>query len=545
MTVLDIALMAALVGFVAAWWMPDSSLRRPLLWSAGFAGLTVGIWDVADDRWQAGAGVLVSVIFLLTLLLVKLFDRRSMGRRSALPYVSGTIFAVAAAAAAGALWMFPIRDIPPPSGPFPVGVRTFELSDENRPGVFSAAADEPRRLLVRTWYPADPPKGARRARYFSEAEADTTARGLSLLTGFPRFLSYIKHARTNSYKDAPLRAGATDLPVIIYSHGYMSFLGQNTALMEELASNGYAVYAIQHTGDSSAAIFPNGDVVSMDPALLEDLASGEGFSEAALAILTGTSYDTRLQGHLESLAEMKAEGARIVTQSAGIWVEDLRFVLNQLESGRVPAGVAEIAAASDFTKTGQIGMSFGGSAAGGFCRVDPRCAAGVNLDGMNYHYAAFASTMPVPFMMVHSDLDKFYRAMTGEAHEHSPGFNEFSYEGFDVSGQSGHVYRIQVRGAAHLGFSDLSLFVRRPLRDAFLGSTPSDTLIAVQNDLVRGFFDRHLQGQDSGFPDAQYNQYRDWLMPADTAGVREWWLAKSPEDRAAIEAQIAALRPAP
>ena len=44
---------------------------------------------------------------------------------------------------------FPINPLPKPSGEYAVGVRTFEVADASRRGVFAAKPDEPRRLLVK------------------------------------------------------------------------------------------------------------------------------------------------------------------------------------------------------------------------------------------------------------------------------------------------------------------------------------------------------------------------------------------------------------
>ena len=89
--------------------------------------------------------------------------------------------------------------------------------------------------------------------------------------GFAPLLTYLKHAPTNAYEDAPLLAGAKELPTLFYSHGYGSFLSQNSALMEDLASHGYVVYSVQHTYDSSATVFPDGSVAFTDPALIKEM----------------------------------------------------------------------------------------------------------------------------------------------------------------------------------------------------------------------------------------------------------------------------------
>jgi hypothetical protein len=67
-------------------------------------------------------------------------------------------------------------------------------------------------------------------------------------------------------------------------------------------------------------------------------------------------------------------------------------------------------------------------------------------------------------------------------------------------------------------------------------------MIGAQNDVVRGFFDKHLRGIDNDFPAGAYEKYRDWVMPYDNSAVREWWMAKSPQERAALDEEITAAK---
>ena len=238
MIVTDILVLAALAAFVAAWWLRKLPRRPAVLLTAALVALAAGLTGAFDSRLQDAAGAAVALVCLLVLLINRL--RRSAPRQGA-PFVSGTLFALLGVAAAAAIWIFPIAPLPKPSGPYAVGVRTFELDDTARPGVFAAAAGEPRRLLVRIWYPAGDVRGRTPAPYLSAREASAAIHSRSATAGFP-----LKHIRTNSYADAPLRPGAKDLPVVFYSHGYTSFLAQNTVLMEHLASHGYVVVSVQH-----------------------------------------------------------------------------------------------------------------------------------------------------------------------------------------------------------------------------------------------------------------------------------------------------------
>ncbi|MFC6631967.1 hypothetical protein [Microbulbifer taiwanensis] len=538
----DFILIAALLLFVMAWWLPALPRRAAILLGMAATALAAGLYGVWTDRWQAAVGAAIAVIFLIA----QIASRKSIDGGRPIPFISGSLFALLAAIAITALFLFPVGNLPAPSGDYAVGVREFELRDHDRPGLLSAGDGEPRRLLVRIWYPASPSEEAVPVSYFSAGEAATTATGVGSLAGFPPFLTYLRHVGTNAYKDAPLHRdfsepGSGRLPPIFYSHGYTTFAGQNSALMEELASHGYAVYAIQHSYDSSPTVFPNGDILPMDPELVTFMA-GMSLSEAAVAALAGATLDEQLQGQIENRRQMLASGDRLASVSAGIWLQDRRFVLDRLQAGQTPESVAEIAAASNFTRTGQMGMSFGGSTTGALCTIDSRCAAGINLDGADYHQSAFNTTVPVPFIMFHSDLENFYRQVGVADPRQLRSYNALSYESFDDAGSRDDIYRLQLRGSTHMGITDFSLFMGSPIRELLTGTAPAEILIGSQNDFVRGFFDRHLRGLDNGFPQKQLEEYRGWVMPVDNTEVRNWWLAKPAEEREAIERRIEALK---
>jgi predicted dienelactone hydrolase len=474
---------------------------------------------------------------LATLLVNRL---RKTGRRDGAPFVSGSVFTVLGVLAVAALIMFPVWPLPKPSGKFPVGVRSFEIVDASRPGVFLAKPGQPRRLLVRVWYPAGAVSGLRQRPYFTDREARTTGRSVGEAVGFPPLLSYLKYVRTNSYENAPLAPGARRLPVVIYSHGYTSYLGQNTVLMEHLASHGYVVFSLQHTYDSATTLFPNGDVAPVDPQVLK-ASTDDPLRKVRVQALLGATLDARLNGALQLRAASLTTGDRLA-RSGPVWLADRIFLHDQLQKGAVPPPIRQIAAAGDLDRVGEMGMSFGGATTGTICLVDRRCAAGINLDGADIPFQAVDVDMPVPFLMFHSDLGNLYRQMGLTPPKTHQSFNEFSYERFATAGTRPDIYRTELRGARHIGLSDASLFMRRPLRDPLYGTTPSRVLIGAQNDFVLGFFDRHLRGVANNFPKPELAAYRDWVTPLGASGVRSWWNAKPPAERAAIEQRIQQLK---
>lgn len=536
----DVLLLAALALFVLAWWLPRLPRRSGWLWLGAGVAIVSGGYGVWVDRWQAGLGLLVALLFLVVLLGAFRGPRRPQG----VPHVSGALFGLLAILAALLIQLFPVVDLPPPSGPNAVGVRDFELIDRQRLGVLNAAADEPRRLLVRVWYPAAPVAGAQPRPYFNAVEAQTTARGFGALLGFAPLLSYLRHVGTNSVVDAPLQGSTSSLPTLFYSHGYTAYAALNTALMEELASHGYVVYAVQHSGDASPTVLPDGQVIPMDPGLIEHMhhALSAGFPEVMVRGYGAAGLDERLDGQLRAAREISAPGNRAMAISAPVWLADRLFVHDALQRGEVPAGVVDVVAASEFSRTGEMGISFGGSTSGAVCMVDTRCAAAVNFDGGDFHFAGFDADLPVPLLMLHADLQGFYRMLGVQAVGPLRSFNDFSYERFDHAGQRADIHRMVLRDSAHSGLTDTPLFMRRPLRDELFGAAPTEVLVGVPNELVRRFFDRYLRGQENDFPKADFARHGQWLERYDNSAVRQWWLAKPEAERAQLRQRIEALK---
>ncbi len=110
-------------------------------------------------------------------------------------------------------------------GPFPVGVRTFNWIDHAR-------ADRP--LTVEVWYPATE---AHRGQDVAEATRDS----YELIPGFPPgWQEAVRDAAPH-----PERA-----PLVVFSHGYGGHRRQSTFFCTHLASHGYVVAAMDHTGNT-------------------------------------------------------------------------------------------------------------------------------------------------------------------------------------------------------------------------------------------------------------------------------------------------------
>jgi predicted dienelactone hydrolase len=135
------------------------------------------------------------------------------------------------------------------SGPFGVGSVTRELIDRERPSHLLGDTVG-RRLFLKLWYPAERGTGDDNERIWQELRNDAG-------TPLPlRLLLKLLTTRTATRSRGRFVARAQTSRVILYNHGLVSFAAENTSLMQELASHGYTVVAIQHIeqGDGDCAL---------------------------------------------------------------------------------------------------------------------------------------------------------------------------------------------------------------------------------------------------------------------------------------------------
>tara|TARA_B000000557_G_scaffold90584_1_gene73258 strand:- start:1287 stop:1958 length:672 start_codon:yes stop_codon:yes gene_type:complete len=198
--------------------------------------------------------------------------------------------------------------------------------------------------------------------------------------------------------------------------------------------------------------------------------------------------------------------------------------------------MAEIAAAGDFTRVGHTGMSFGGSTAVSVCWRDADCAAVVNLDGGNFDPQLFNRSVDKPLLMFMHDWPVMNKLIDGDqGWDYSEyGYADLSYEAHSVAGTRDDIYRLRVKDVQHLGVTDTIMAVRGPVKSVLFGGIDGPTMMAVMNDFVRGFFDKHVRGLDNNFPAAQFAEHSEDVVPHDAGRVRDWWNSLSETERAEL-----------
>ncbi|MFB6632678.1 alpha/beta hydrolase family protein [Streptomyces sp. NPDC056362] len=322
--------------------------------------------------------------------------------------------------------------LPAPTGPHPVGFRTFALTDPSRPDPWVPGARE---VMISVLYPARTVRGFPRAAQLTPAEAGEFAVLAPLVRpGLPAAGVGWGAVLTHGHRDAPPLPGRR--PVILYTPGGGDSRTLGTTLAEDLASHGRVVVLVDHPGDASQVELPGG----VRRTVLTGPPDPETFR---------TMIDTR--------------------------VADLRFVLDRL--GDLP-----LAPVMDPRRIGVYGHSAGGTAAVHALAGDGRITAGVNLEGHLDLDPELVAGLARPLLMFRTDgfveAARLERSWTGVRARRVllPGANHWVFCDY-----AHLVPRLQDAG-----------LVGAAARDALVGAGDTRRAAAVVRHGVRSFFDRWM-----------------------------------------------------
>jgi predicted dienelactone hydrolase len=388
-------------------------------------------------------------------------------------WICAITFGVAGLGLAGPVVPEPV-ELPKPTGPYRVGTTAWHVTDPARPETF-AAAGVPRQVEVLAWYPAAPDAGGAPAPYLREGLAEVPPR-------LRDALGSLASLRTHAILDAPPVASPKKLPVLVFSHGIGGSPSSYTALLEDLASHGYAVLSIVHPYEATAATLADGQVIPMFDAAgkprqtFTDIIAEWAKEDEIMAAVTREPKEAEqlrlLRGYLSGLHATHAALDR--------WVKDTRLVLDRLADLPRTTTAGRLASRLDLGRLGAFGHSMGGVTAGEFCLEDRRCRAGLNLDGIPQYGTMIDRRLAKPFLMV-------YSARPGRT-----GASDAIYRR-----AASRYFRCDVRDTLHVDFSDMVLW-DGPLRQSgALGTLPPARAVEITRTIVRQYFDQELLGKRS------------------------------------------------
>ncbi len=435
-------------------------------------------------RYQLAFSYLALVLLLIYLLTKALGTPGKFQFPKAIRVTSKIVMLVLVGLSSLLAYALPVFSLPAPTGSAAVGVAYLALTDENRLDPFLDTAPQPRRVMVKLYYPAIPDPSKPFLPYFHDS-----TRLLRAFAGFyqmPRFLfDHLRLVQTHAKAELPPTTQEQNYPVILFSHGAGTTMEVATSQSEDLASHGYIVVAIDHPYVSAATDFPDRIVKAREAT---------------------TNFDT-------------PEPAKPITQ---IMADDDAFVIATLSQINAGQWIPLLQGKLNLDQIGVIGHSVGGAVAYNMAINDRRVKAAIDLDGVVY-VAPDEVTTVAPFLMLANDgyhlqaivnreslMEKFDATPEGQQalvdiygsrEAYADTYTEAQHNLArlaDLLQQSGTLYTIT--GCDHMKFTDIGLFIGSAwLREVLQigGNTAPTRCLTITETLTVAFFDQQIKGHPS------------------------------------------------
>ncbi|GAB2592440.1 hypothetical protein Aab01nite_37600 [Paractinoplanes abujensis] len=333
----------------------------------------------------------------------------------------------------------PRLTLPRPTGPYEVGTVTLNLVDRSRPDPFTGQAGH-RELMAGVWYPARDTGRYPRAPWM---EPDLLR---TYLVDAGYAADTVLTPLTYGHVGAPVRRTGKGLPVLIFSHGAGGHRNEHSTMVQQLASHGYVVIAIDHLGDAYSRL-PDGRIVTPT----EQSAVPEDYAQ------------------------------------------DARFVVGRL--ARLPHGLA---GAVDTSRIGMFGWSKGGTATARVLLTDPRVKAGLAIDGPML--PALSGHIDRPFMLMTAEFPRATDPAVARFWTQLHGWRlDVRAEGA-VHSSYGDLQVLMPQLAKVVGMSNDEL-------RGWIGTLDPGRAVRIGQAYPLAFFDEHLRGREQRLLDGPTRRF--------------------------------------
>ncbi|MGI9530527.1 hypothetical protein [Lutimonas sp.] len=449
-------------------------------------GLLVGVLLIHflfnGYRWQMIPAYFLWVIALIT--AIKQSDRKPSMALKVLKIIGLTIVIILAVALPSLL---PVFDLPEPRGEFTVGTKDI-LLELDRDELITADKNDKRSFMIKVWYPSKSMDGEKDL-YVDQAGRN----GFAVKYGLtPSMLNYLDKVDTHVFRDIEIADGT--FPVLIFSHGYNSKANSYYALLSELASRGYVIFALNHTYESTGATFPNGDLKYFDYEFASQIESNTWhiMEPVVEAFKSDLSYEERHPIIKTGLTTYFVRG--MVER----WAEDIVDVVDELNQWN-QEGFFQ--GKLDTSKVGVFGHSRGGGAAGESLLIDDRIKAGANVDGVQWG------------RIVDTAFDKPFLFISADWPEEKDDLNSHAY----INKSTAVFYDTRILETGHSSFMDIPFMI--PLEALSQAGSIDPTLgMEITSNMVASFFDKHLKSEpiDMKNLDKKYDMLRMNIYSGDS-----------------------------
>jgi predicted dienelactone hydrolase len=383
----------------------------------------------------------------------------SFAKRLFKSFAALALFAVAGGIVlVGLLWREHKTEItlPAPTGHFAVGRTTYAWVNNDETDELAPSGGAKREVLAWMWYPSAAATTATHVEYLPAPWRKALAENSGVLMSqlLTRDLALV---RTHSTSRPDVSSEQRSYPVVILRAGGGALTTDFTTIAEDLASHGYIVVGFDAPYRTFVVVLSDNRVVTRPPT-----------------------------NDPENLPADQAN--RLINRLLPMWTSDTAFVVSQLEQLNAADPSGKLTGRLDMRRLGMFGHSFGGATALQFCHDDPRCKAGIDLDGAPYGNVV-QEGLKQPFLFILSDHS---RELADPASRQIHLDLQSIYDRLP----SGRLF-ITIRGANHFSFSDQMLvksrYVIGMMRLLGVGDLEGRRGLAITAEHVHAFFDVYLK----------------------------------------------------
>lgn len=346
---------------------------------------------------------------------------------------------------------------------FEVGTLCFDITDKNRKGIITKEPGD-RKIAVRLFYPVkkEAVEGLNTAPYFSERKKKAVCKTFFIPTGV------FKNAKTNYYENVPMIEGKK-FPLLLFSHGYNSYLESNSVLCSEIAANGYIVACVSHAYEATENDYSDGTYDYYDKRINKIM-----YKNGPFKAIKDQNKIMKCDSSIEEIAEkfntFQKTHTPFLIERVPEWEKDMLSAYQAVKE--------RFGDFVDLTNGFAVsGHSLGGATAYALCHHNPEVACGLNIDGALFgDYSGEVLKKP------------FYQFGCKE--------NE-KIESNVLLNREATVYTSCFEGMKHIAFTDIKFHTKIKMISGVLDPE------IMQKHLLAGhlfMLDRYLLGKEALFP---------------------------------------------
>ncbi len=342
---------------------------------------------------------------------------------------------------------------------YEVGSVTFSITDDSRKEILGDA-NGGRKIAIRLYYPVrkECVEGLNKACYVSERKLEAIRKAFHL----PK--SAMKKNEADYYENVPFEKGVK-YPLLLFSHGYNSYIEANTFLCSDIAASGYIVASVGHAYEAVENEYSDGSYDYYDKKI-NKMMYKQGIAKALFAQSKIMKLKKSLEETDEAFWRFQTEHTPYIMERVEQWKEDMLYALKSIKE--------RYGDYIDFTNgIAASGHSLGGATAYYLCQTCDEVTCGLNIDGGLFgDYRRMVLKKP------------FYQFSCKE---------NWNVESSVLLRREAPIYTAVFSNMKHIGFTDIKFFMSNTF---LVGKMDKDVMYKHLSEGHISFLDKYLKGLD-------------------------------------------------